>query len=396
MKLSQREDTTVDTEEAAAATEPARTAGTGSGAAGTGWPGKLARIRGLARTGRGRAALVITVLVLLGASAGGYYWNSAGQLPSGVALRVGTQDVTVSQLQSEAGELHAMYGVQQPSGKAKAGQFWRSMAQADALRIILGRVARSRNIVISDKQAQDVVTRFVTTEYGNSSDAQAQFLAALGNVGVSQQEVLTEIKLMLAENQLYRQVTSGVKVTGQQVRQAFAQRRARLGTPARRDISNIVVGSQSEAAAVVKELSRGANFASLAKRVSLDDSTRGSGGNIGTVSASQLDSGYAKAAFAAPLHGVFGPVHTSSGWNVGEVTKILPPVPATFSAVSGTLGQELKSEKATAVWVKWLTRQIRNARVRYADKYRPAHPDAVPSTPQLSGPSAQPSAPPAP
>jgi peptidyl-prolyl cis-trans isomerase C len=327
---------------------------------------------------------VIAAIVLLGGAVGGYYWQTAGQLPSGVALRVGGQDVTVSQLQSEATQLRALYGVQQPSGKAKASQFWRSMAQAEALRIVLSHVALARNIVISNKRAQDVVTRFVSNEYGNGPDAQSQFLAALGNAGVSEPEVLAEIKQMLAEDQLFDQVTSGVKVTEQQVRQAFAQRRNQLGTPERRAIRNIVVGSQGDATTVVKELEHGANFSSLASQVSLDDSSRSSGGNLGVVSASQLDAGYAKAAFAAPLNGVFGPVRTSYGWNVGQVTQILPPAPASFNAVAGTLKQELMSEDATAVWLKWATQQIRTAHVQYADNYRPANPNSIPAMPQLS------------
>lgn len=366
--------------------------------------GRLSRLRRAGRRTAGRlagsrraqAALAGIVIVLAGGAVGGYYWQSAGQLPSGVALRADGQDVTVSQLQSEASDLKAMYGVEQPSGAAKVDQFWRSMAQAEALRIVLGRVAQAKNIVISGKSAQDVISRFVTTEYGNSSDAQSQFLAALGNAGASEQEVESEIKLMLAENQLYSQVTSGVTVTDAQVRQAFTRQHAQLGTPERRDISNIVVATKAQAATLVSELNHGANFASLAKQVSLDDSSRGSGGNLGTLSESQLDSGYGKAAFAARANQVFGPVQTSSGWNVGEVTKILVPVPATYSAVSGTLKQTLASQKATSLWVKWLARQLRSAHVQYAAKYQPAHPDAIPSSPGLSvpatGASAQPSA----
>ncbi|MCQ4079213.1 peptidylprolyl isomerase [Streptomyces sp. RB6PN25] len=350
-----------------------------------GWARRLRRAARMPVSRWRRAVLVVVVVLLLGGGTGGYFWLTAGRLPSGVALRVDGQDVTVSQLQAEAARLRALYGVQQPTDKSKVNGFWRSMAQAEAVRIILDHTAHDRNVVISDKAAQDVITRFVTQEYGDGQDAQAKFLAALGNAGTSETDVLDEIKHMLAVNQLFSQVTSGVTVTDPDVRRAYAQRRDQLGTPERRDIHNIVVGSKDEAISVVNQLAHGASFSSLARQVSLDDSTRDSGGDLGQVSASQLDSGYAKVAFAAPLNGVFGPVQSQYGWNVGQVTQILPPVPASFDTVAGQLKQELVSEKAMSVWRNWLSQQIRGAHAQYAATYRPSDPNALPASPQPGG-----------
>jgi peptidyl-prolyl cis-trans isomerase C len=364
----QAEETVVDETEAVGAAQASR----------------LVRLRGRLRppsTRRGWLVLASVVVVLLGGGAGGYFWLQAGKLPAGVALRVGGQDVTVSALRSEANQLHALYGVNQPTDKSTVDGFWRSMAQADALRIVLDNVATARGVVISDKSAQDVVTRFVAQQYGSGPDAQTKFFAALGNAGTSEHDVLGELKHMLAINQLYNQVTAGTTVSEQDVTTAFGQRRGQLGTPERRDIRNIVVSTQDEANSVVAQLNQGAAFTSLAQQASLDDSTRSNGGDIGQVAAAQLDPGYAKTAFAAPQGGIFGPVHTQYGWNVGEIVSITAPVPATFSAVHDQLKQELIAEAAMRKWTAWLSQQIKAANVRYADQYRPADPDAVPTSP---------------
>jgi peptidyl-prolyl cis-trans isomerase C len=139
-----------------------------------------------------------------------------------------------------------------------------------------------------------------------------------------------------------------------------------------------VVGTQDEANAVLSRLAGGAVFEDLAKASSLDDQTRDSGGDLGLVAASQLDAGYAKQAFAAPQNGVFGPVQTQYGWNIGRVVSITPGVLAQFDSVQAQLKQELIDEKAMDRWRGWLGQQIRDAAVRYADDYRPRDPDAPP------------------
>ncbi|HJQ47072.1 MAG TPA: peptidyl-prolyl cis-trans isomerase [Amycolatopsis sp.] len=355
----------------------------------------VARIRRLLRFPRSRRgwALLVAVLVLIaGAGTGGYLWWNAGRLPDGAAFRVGDQVVTVDELNAEADRLHALYGVQAPTDPAQLDGFRRAMAKADAVRIILDRQAQQRNIVIADKTAQDVLSRYISQQAGDGADAHASFVQGLAAAGTSEQAVLDEIKHMLAVNQLFGQQTQGITVTDQQVRDAFPARQAALGTPEKRSIHNIVVRTQDEANQILAKVTSGAYFEDIAKQSSLDDQTRNSGGDLGLVTAAQLDDAYAKAAFAAPAGAVFGPVQTQYGWNVGKVASVVPAVPAQFDAVQAQLKQQLINEQAMSRWQDWLTQQIRAADVRYADDYRPQDPDAPPPS-TLNG---QPSAVPAP
>ncbi len=103
-------------------------------------------------------------------------------------------------------------------------------------------------------------------------------------------------------------------------------------------------------------------------------------------------------AFAAPVGGVFGPVQTQYGWNVGKVIQILPPAPAVFDQIKDDLRQQLQLDRQLTIWRDWMAGAIRKAHVRYADGYRPADPDSPPQTDNATSasvPATQSPAPPA-
>jgi peptidyl-prolyl cis-trans isomerase C len=339
---------------------------------------KRSRRLRLPRTKRARVLVAVVLVVLLGGGTGGYLWWTAGELPDGVAFRVGDSTVSADQLNKEMDTLRALYGVQRPSDPQALDRYWRDGAKAQAVSIIIDDAARSRNITIADKAARDVLSRYISQQIGEGASAQDEFIRALGNAGASEQSVLTEIKRQLALNQLFDQVSGGQTVTDDEVRQAFDQRRAQLGTPERRHLRNIVVRTKEEADQVLADIRGGAKFEDVAGRTSLD-TTRTSGGDLGELSRDQLDDAFREPAFTAPIGTVFGPVQNAHGWNVGRADQALPPVPADFEQVKGRLKDTLLLEKALGVWRGWLGEQIKHAGVQYADQYRPADPDAPPS-----------------
>lgn len=103
------------------------------------------------------------------------------------------------------------------------------------------------------------------------------------------------------------------------------------------------------------------------------------GGALGDVARTDLEQPVGDGAFTVAAGGLYGPVQGAHGWNVGRVDGVTPFVPATFEQVEGGLKQVLQAERSLAIWKDWLSRQITDADVEYADAYRPADPDAVPS-----------------
>jgi peptidyl-prolyl cis-trans isomerase C len=219
----------------------------------------------------------------------------------------------------------------------------------------------------------------ITNQLGD--DGQAQFTKILGQFGVSEKDVLDEVKRQQATARLFQAVTAKVVsgVTADDARAYFQADPSRFATPERRRIRNIVVATHEQARAIISALRQGADFAALARRRSLDDATRASGGDLGTVTAAQLESAYATAAFHTPRGRVFGPLETKFGWNVGEVVGVKPATAVTYDQVSAQVLDALRSERAMAAWRSYLAAQIKKAHVRYADDFRPEHPDAPPA-----------------
>lgn len=354
------------------------------------WKNRLMAITRGPRLPRTRGAKVlVSVLVVLAltGTATGFAWWRSHTLPENAAFRVGDRVVTKKEFDHRVDTLRALYGVQPPTDQAKLDKFRRDVAKASSVSIVLDTEAQHEGIVVPDKAAHDVLTRLIDTQLpGGGAEGRKQFIAALGHAGTSEQAVVAEIKRQMAISQLFDRVTAGSTVNDQELRDAFNKRRGEIGPPEKRRISNIVVGQRPEAETLARQLREGTPVAPLAGQHTLDESTRAKGGDLGAVAAQQLEPNYANAAFRAPQGGVFGPVQTQFGWNVGQVAQIIPKAPASFEDAKDGLRKQLESEKTLGRWRSWLHDHITAADITYADAYRPADPT---SPPNVGGPAAQ-------
>jgi peptidyl-prolyl cis-trans isomerase C len=351
--------------------------------------GESARHPHMPRTRRGRVAAIATVVVLAAAVAGGVWWQSA-RLPSDAALAVGDQVVTVAQLDDRMETLHAMYGVQPPIDPAKLDTFRRDAAKAVAVGLVLDDRSKQLDVGVADTKVRDELTAYVTQQFGPGPDGHAAFVRALGNVGTSEDRVLDEIRQQMNVTQLFDKVTHDVTATDADAQAAFGRYAARLGTPEKRTLRNIVVKDQAQAQKLADQIKGGADFAGVAKGASLDLATRDKGGDLGQLAASQLEPTYAAAVFTASAGSVYGPLQNRFGWNVGQVVAVTPGVPAQYDQVKDKARALLEFDRRLAAWTAWLQGAIKGGDVRYADAYRPADPDSVPAGASPAGSGAAP------
>lgn len=332
---------------------------------------------------RQRLLLAGLVVVMLASISAGVALTHRDRLPKDAALKVGDTVVSKEQLQRRVDVLQALYGVKEPRDAQQQDRFRRDVAKAIAVSIVLEDAARDRNVVVADQAARATLTRLIQKEFpGQGHDA---FVQAMGNVGVSEREVLDEIKRQMVVSRLFDEVTAGVSVDDGQVRREYEADRKDMVVPARRRLSNIVVSERRAAQAIIRQARSGQPFAALVRTYSLDGSTRRSGGDLGYMAAKDLEPAYAQAAFSTPANNFFGPVKTRFGWNVGEVTGVKPARPMTFADVRDELRSRLQTEKALEVWRAWVSKRIKDADVTYAAAYLPADPDSAPSNGPASG-----------
>lgn len=332
--------------------------------------------------GRAALAAVITGTLVLAGSTAQITIAWATALPDNAVLRVADTTVTKDQFQHRVNVLKALYGVQPPQGGPALGQFNKDAAKSIAVSMIMQHAAQDRKIVITDKTAQDTLTKIINEQMPQGQEAFTQFL---GSQGLSQNDVLDEIKRQLETNSLFGAITSKTPpVTDDDVKKTYADRKAQMVTPEKRHLLNIVVGTKEQADQILAQARGGTNFAQLATS-SLDASTKDKGGDLGALAANQLDPAFAKAAFATPPNSFFGPVQTQYGWNVGQVLDIQPAQPLTYDQAKDQLKTDINNERKLDAWRTWLADQIKNAHVHYADGYVPDNPEAAPSD-SLTGP----------
>ena len=344
------------------------------------------------RPGRARLVAAVVVLALVGAGATLAVKRFTG-LPGNAAFEYAGAVVTRDELSDRVELLGALYGISEPDDAKGRASFRRDAAKAIAVSMILDRAAQARDIVIADKSARDTLATMIRTQLG--PDGSAEFTRVLGEFGVSERNVLDEVKRQQATARLFQDVTAAAVagVTIEDARAYYDADPAKFAVPEKRRLRNIVVATRAEAEGILAKVRAGRDFGSLARRHSLDESTRDSRGSLGTVDASRLESSYARAAFAVPAGDAFGPVETEFGWNVGLVVAVRHGTRVAFDDVSGRVLDTVRSERATRAWSDFLADQLRKADVHYADTYRPAEPEAPPTDQagtSLTSPGSQP------
>lgn len=327
--------------------------------------------------GTTRRRLVVSVLAVAIAGGGiAFGVAQADDLPEGAAFRYGDRVVTTAQLDDRLEVLEALYGVKRPDDEGRKDEFNRDSAKSMVVSLVLADAAAKRDIVISDKEAQTELDKLIDQQLTGGRDAFVEFLSTSG---ISERDVLDEIRAQLATSRLVDEVTADVpEATEAQAQKKYDDNEGDMVTPEGRQLVNVVVETRADADRVARLARKGGKLSPLAATWSLDGSTREDGGRLGLVTADQLEDGYGKIAFSAATGEIFGPVKTSYGWNVGQVTEVVKARPVTFKDVKDEIVQRLSAEASLKVWRDFLAKELKGADVEYVDAYLPDNPTAPP------------------
>jgi peptidyl-prolyl cis-trans isomerase D len=133
------------------------------------------------------------------------------------------------------------------------------------------------------------------------------------------------------------------EVSDEDARKLYDLRKDTLGTPEKREVSQIVFPNAEEAAAARARIASGTSFDDLAKERGLKPSDV----ELGLVSKSDiLDPEAAKAAFTLPSGEISQPVAGKFGVAVIKIGKIEPGVDISYESVAQNLKKEIATERA--------------------------------------------------
>jgi peptidyl-prolyl cis-trans isomerase C len=163
-------------------------------------------------------------------------------------------------------------------------------------------------------------------------------------------KVAADLKIQrtgLMANQLVQQYISQHPVTDDQIKAEYTQRtKAMPGTEYR--ARHILVASEQQAKDIIMQLNHGANFATLAKKYSTDESKK-QGGELGWFSPDQMVPAFSQAVEQLKK-GEYTkqPVHSQFGWHIIQLEDTRSMPPPTLASVQEQLKNSLEGKEVEA------------------------------------------------
>jgi foldase protein PrsA len=213
--------------------------------------------------------------------------------------------------------------------------------------------AGNQGVHVSDAEVQKQFNQIKQQQFPKAGDFQ-KFLASSGQT-IS--DLLLRVKLNLLSSKIQQKITKAksAKVTEAQVAKYYNANKQRFGQPERRNLLVILTKTESAAQSAKHDVQSGKSFASVAKSVSIDPTSKASGGSLPGVVRGQEEKALDTAVFAAKVNVLSGPVKTPFGYYIFEVKKVLPPSQQTLAQVKTSIQQQLTAQQqqtALASFVK--------------------------------------------
>ena len=208
---------------------------------------------------------------------------------------------------------------------------------------LIRQAAVELGLTVTDEELQQAADRFRTGRDLYDEKTTAQWLAA-NYLSYAEWE-------MSLEDDIIRFKLRDV-LTRDRVEKYFAEQRLSLDAAT---ISRLVVKEEGLArelrAQVVED---GADFYTLARRYSVDLSTRPAGGYSGAIRRSEMEASMEAAVFGAQPGKTLGPMKTYAGWEVVKVEALIP----------ATLDDAMREAIKSLLFDDWLNDQRLKAKIR--------------------------------
>ena len=147
------------------------------------------------------------------------------------------------------------------------------------------------------------------------------------------QKRVERLKRRLVIGEFLKQDLEATGASEQQLRDFFLANKERFRRKETVTLAHIVLKTEQEAWDAVAELRKGEPFARVARERSIFESTRDSGGMMGTAERGALDKALEDVAFKLPIGQPSEPIRTAVGWQVIRVTERVGAADAKYEDV---------------------------------------------------------------
>jgi foldase protein PrsA len=229
--------------------------------------------------------------------------------------------------------------------------------------------AAAQGIAVTDAEVQQSLEEQKRQSFPKDAD----YRKFLRTSGQTEADILERVRLDLLSNKLRDKVVAGKdQVSDEEIAQFYADHKSRFAEPERRDLRVVLTKREGDARRARAALERGSSWKAVARRYSIDTTSKRAGGKVPAVAEGTLDRQLDKAVFNAVEHRLVGPVRTQYGYYVFTVTRIKPARQRTLAEVKKVIKDTLVSEAQQAAldaFVKDFTARWR-AKTECAKGYR--------------------------
>jgi foldase protein PrsA len=201
--------------------------------------------------------------------------------------------------------------------------------------------ANRDHIKVTNADVQKAFDNAKKTQFSSN----AQFETFLSSTGQTLQDILFRFRINTIAAKLVAKQNK--TVTTADIENYYKSHISQFGSPETRDIRIVLTKTAAEAAAAKAALASGKSWNEVAKKYSIDPTTKDTGGLLTGVTKGQQDPALANPAFAAPLNKLEGPVKGQFGYYVFDVTKITPAKQQSLAQASAVIKQTLTNQEST-------------------------------------------------
>ncbi len=193
----------------------------------------------------------------------------------------------------------------------------------------------------------------------------AEFEKFLASSGQTTSDLLLRVKLnMLSQKIQQKIVKEKGKVTQAQIEKYYHENQSHYGTPEKRSVEIILTKTEAAAQSAKKEVESGTSFASVAKRVSIDPTSKANGGLLPEVTKGEEEKALDTAIFSASKSVLSGPVKTPFGYYIFEVKSVKAGSQQTLAQVQSSVKQQLTATQQQQA----LSKFVKNFKTKWAGK----------------------------
>jgi foldase protein PrsA len=226
-------------------------------------------------------------------------------------------------------------------------------------RAIREKEAAALGIEVTDAEVQEELEKLKQQFF---PDDDAAYRAELEKQGLTEADVVEDLRARLVSQKIFDQVTEGQTVTQAEIDAYYEENKEQFTTPESREVAHILVEEKELADDLYAQLEDGADFAKLAKEHSTDTASAGQGGKLTDVRGSFVPE-FEEVAFALETGEVGKPVESQFGWHVIKALEDTTPEKTTSLAeVQDTIREQLLTDKRNKLMTDW----VREARAKYA------------------------------